>query len=152
MRLFFEDLTPWEGERIDGVLYPLYIGTLWSDAQLEAIGLYRPLPADTVPEGKMVISTSPEWVEGVLKYVHVLEDEPPYFPDLTSRQFWLALVLTGHYDDVKAAIELEGLETVVEAEKASTFERYHPLVINLSPVLELSEAQLNDLWLWASTL
>lgn len=35
------------------------------------------LPADAVPEGKRIVSTSVELVEGQPKHVHVLEDIPP---------------------------------------------------------------------------
>jgi hypothetical protein len=87
----------------------------------------------------------------VLK-VYGLPGPTPTFPDLTSRQFWLALAITGHYDDVKASIELLDLEAQVEADKATSFERLHPLIVDLSPVLGLTESELNDLWLWASTL
>lgn len=46
----------------------------WSsdDYRLAAI-----LPADAVPEGKQVASTSIEMVDGQPRYVHVLEDLPP---------------------------------------------------------------------------
>ncbi|WP_336800667.1 DUF4376 domain-containing protein [Kaistia sp. MMO-174] len=74
--LYFASLVPWQGERIDGVLYPPTIADLWTGAQLAAIGLYRPLPADPVPQGKRVLGTAPQWVDGVMRYVHTLEDVP----------------------------------------------------------------------------
>lgn len=72
--LFFASLVPWQGERINGVLYPSSIADLWTAAQLGAIGLYRPLPADPVPVWKRIVSTAPQWVDGVMRYVHTLED------------------------------------------------------------------------------
>ena len=66
----------WAGQEIDGVMHPRNIDTLWSDADLNAIGLFRPAEADPVPEGKRVVSTSVQRVNGAVKYVHELEDLP----------------------------------------------------------------------------
>lgn len=73
----------WAGEAIEGVLYPLHIEQLWSAADLEAIGLWRDdmiAPADVVPEGKSVTATTVQRVDGVVKFVHDLEDTPIYMP------------------------------------------------------------------------
>ncbi|MDO1582439.1 hypothetical protein [Rhizobium oryzicola] len=67
----------WAGEVIKDVRYPLNIADLWSDAELEAIGLYRPLPADPVPAGKMVKGSAVSRVSGVVKWVNDLVDLPP---------------------------------------------------------------------------
>lgn len=64
----------WRGEAIDDVRYPLSIAVLWSDAELAAIGLFKPLPADPVPAGKVSAGTTVELVNGQPKSVHQLED------------------------------------------------------------------------------
>lgn len=45
----------------------------WSEGEFR---LAEILPADEVPEGKLVVSTSVELVDGEPKYVHVLQDDP----------------------------------------------------------------------------
>jgi len=102
-----------------------------------------------IPDGKR-LSYEVEWDGTSVRYV--LEDIPLVFPDLTSRQLWSALAITGHYEDVDVAIAALPLVDRVEAQKATTFQRTHPLIIQLSPILGLTETQIDDLWLWASTL
>lgn len=52
-------------------------GELLSDGELEAHGWLRVADADPVPEGKTVTSRSVQMVDGVPKWVNVLEDAPP---------------------------------------------------------------------------
>lgn len=69
----------WGGEPIDGITHQRNIEQLWLAADLEAIGLWRDdmiAPADAVPDGKRVVSTDVQRVDGVVKYVNVLEDTP----------------------------------------------------------------------------
>lgn len=82
---------PWAGEAIDGVRHPLVIEQVWSAQDLAAIGLYKPAAADPVPEGKIIVSTSVERVEGVVKYVHALEDAPLPSPEEVIEAFRLAI-------------------------------------------------------------
>jgi len=53
----------WTGEPIWNVRHPRSIETRWSDAELEAIGLYRVPPAE-VPEGQEIVSDSVEVIAG----------------------------------------------------------------------------------------
>lgn len=85
MTLFLETtdaFTAWAGETIAGVRYPHSIETTWAADDLEKIGLYRPVPADPVPEGKVVLSQSVRRVDGVVRWVQVLGDAPE--PDPTQ--------------------------------------------------------------------
>jgi len=66
----------WWGEAIDGVSHPQDIETLWSEADLAAIRLFAPAPAEDVLAGKQIASTSVQRVAGVVRYVHLLEDAP----------------------------------------------------------------------------
>lgn len=63
--------TKWEGQPINEVRYPAVIEDLWADADLNAIGLYRPLPAGAVPPNHDHVRTDLQFVDGVLRYVHV---------------------------------------------------------------------------------
>jgi hypothetical protein len=72
--IYFQNLTRWNGERINDVLYPRNIAALWSDAELAEIGLYRAYPPEAIPEGKQ-ISGAVEWDGDGVRYV--LEDIPP---------------------------------------------------------------------------
>lgn len=65
--------TKWDGQPIEGVRHPPEIEDVWSDAALNAVGLYRPLPAGAVPEGRKHVRTELEFTDGVLRYVHVTE-------------------------------------------------------------------------------
>jgi hypothetical protein len=75
-----QGFTQWNGERIDGVLYPLNIEQMWPGADLAAIGLYQPLPSDPVPPGKVMTATRVERVNGAVKFVNDLDDAPAYLP------------------------------------------------------------------------
>lgn len=67
----------WNGEPINDVCHPRNIEQVWSAGDLAAINLYVPVIADAIPSGKQIISTSVQRIEGVVKFVHVLEDIPP---------------------------------------------------------------------------
>lgn len=71
-----EQFRPWHGEPINGVSHPTDIAVLWSDEELAAIDLYKPAPADAVPEGTMVAATSVQRVVGVVRYVNELVAAP----------------------------------------------------------------------------
>jgi len=60
---------PWKGERIDGVAYPKNIETLWTDAELESLGLYKLEPADPVDPGYQQVSAEIQVVNGKPKEV-----------------------------------------------------------------------------------
>jgi hypothetical protein len=67
MRLYFQNLDLWNGERINGVLYAASVAWLWSDIELAAIGLYRPKEPATIPDGK-VIGSALEWDGSAVRF------------------------------------------------------------------------------------
>ena len=67
------ELTPWIGEVIADVRYPLNIEQLWTDDELLAIGLYRFVDVP-VPPGVTVDSIKYELVGNVVSPVYVLAD------------------------------------------------------------------------------
>jgi len=111
------------------------------------------LPADAVPEGKQVISTSVELIDGQPHYVNVLEDaEPEQLPPLTARQLRLGLVAAGilpsQVDTAIAAIPDTNDRAVaeIEWEYASQFERDHPLIEQVGTALGLTSEQIDTMW------
>lgn len=59
----------WRGEPIGGVRHPLQIADLWSAEGLAAIGLYEPAETE-VPAGTIVVGSTVQRVDGVVRYVH----------------------------------------------------------------------------------
>ena len=93
-----EGYVPWTGGAIGGRIHPLSIETAWTAQELATIGLYAPAEAEAVPEGKRVVSTDVRRVNGVVRFVHTLEDIPPPHPSdrgLTKRQLRLGLLANG---------------------------------------------------------
>lgn len=67
---------PWNGEKINGISYPLNIEQLWQPGELATLNLYIPQAADAVPANKVVVSTSVQKVSNVVKIVNTLADAP----------------------------------------------------------------------------
>lgn len=164
MMLFLESqpdvFEKWIGQPVNGVRYPLSISS-WPDADLDAIGLYRPQPADPIPDGKIAISSTVKRVDGVVKWVHELEDAPPpqvHYEPLSSRQIRLGLIQAGiSLDDVATAIndisDQQHREIAqVEWEYASQFERDHHLIDQIGSSMGLTKEQIDSMWLGALEL
>lgn len=161
MALYLETSTGfvlWAGEAISGIRYQRAIERNWSSEDLAAIGLYAPSEADPIPEGKISTGQTVERVEGVVKYVHTLEDAPPpAVPAVVSmRQVRLALLGAGLLSQVDTAIddmdEPDKSAARIEWEYATELRRDHPLIAGLAAELELSEQQVDDLFIAASQI
>lgn len=77
--------TVWQGEPVgeDQVFYSRDIEALWPAEALEAVDLWRDdmiVASDDVPDGKRSAGQTPQRVDGVVKWVHTLEDVPSYVP------------------------------------------------------------------------
>lgn len=153
----------WQGEPVgeDQVSYSRDIETLWPAEALEAVGLWRDdmiAPADDVPEGKVVTGTTVERVSGVVKFVHTLEDIPPATvpQSITMRQARLALLSAGLLAQVDAAIdgldEPDRTTARIEWEYALEIRRDHTLIAGLAAIMNLSEPQIDDLFIAAAEL
>lgn len=70
----------WRGERIGGLAYPRQIETAFSEEDLNGIGLFSATPADLIADGFRSVSTSVERVEGVVRFVDVVEPIPAPTP------------------------------------------------------------------------
>lgn len=64
----------WEGEPINGVKHPLNIENKWAEKELSKIGLYKPLPPDDIPDGKISVGRVVKYIDGSVKWVHILKD------------------------------------------------------------------------------
>lgn len=86
----------------------------------------------------------------------ILVDPPPAQPfvpqRVTMRQARLALLAAGHLDAVEAAIAQLPREAQIEWEFASDVERQSPLVEAMREVLNLDDAQIDDLFVEAGNL
>lgn len=85
------EFMPWNGQTIDGVRYPRTIAANWTAADLEEIGLYRPAPADPVPDAKVVTDQSVQRVDGVVRWVYDLADAPEPEPEIIIEGFRVAI-------------------------------------------------------------
>lgn len=53
---YISDGSPWNGEPINGIKYPLIIESLWSDVELAAIGLQKtPVPVEPPPSQEQLL-------------------------------------------------------------------------------------------------
>lgn len=150
--------TPWHGEPIGGIRYPLSITTKWDAPALEALGLFVPAAAEPVPEGKVIVGTTVQRVGDVVQFVHELENAPPpAAPSVVSmRQARLALLGAGLLSQVDTALdqmdEPNRSAAMIEWEYATELRRDHPLVASLSAALELTEQQIDDLFMAAGSI
>lgn len=83
--------------------------------------------------------------------------EPPVsFPNLTARQLRLGLLSFGKLDAVPTAIaalpEPEKSQADIEWQFASEFKRDHPLILQLIPILGLTDEQVDAVWIEFSTV
>lgn len=100
---------PWTGQPIQDVQYPRSIETKWSAAQLAAIGLYAPLPADPIPEGKQSTGRTVERVNDDVKFVHTLVDTPsPTNEDL------LAYAATKRWEKEVGGVNVSGVQVMTD--------------------------------------
>ncbi|ODT50252.1 hypothetical protein [Devosia sp. 63-57] len=163
-----QGFAPWAGEAISGVVYPRAIASLWPEADLNAIGLYNPAPADPVPDGKVSTGQTVKRVGGAVKFVHDLADapepEPQPLPTLKPYQFWGVLRATGHEVPLRAWVdslndpEAEAYDPLAWAHASAMLEfsqeyrRDHPLVEAARLALGLQASELDDLWAYAAAL
>lgn len=139
----------------DGALFtlphPTVVEASFSPEDLDRYDLAKVIEV-APPQGKFVASYTLGDLSGTPIKMDVYEDIPIVFPELTSRQLWRALAILEEDDAVEAAIEALPRADRREAQNATKFERDHPLIISLAPLMDLTDSQLDDVWLWAATL
>lgn len=77
---------------------------------------------------------------------------PPPVTSVTPRQARLALLGAGLLDQVTAAVNAAGGATLITWEYASSFDRHDPLIAQIGASLSMTDAQIDALFLTASTL
>ena len=66
MTLYFKDLTEFRGKMPDGTTQQRNIGSLWTAAELAAVGLYEPVD-EPVPAGETQVGSTIVFEGGVMK-------------------------------------------------------------------------------------
>ncbi len=79
-----------------------------------------------------------------------IEEERARMPNLTARQIRLGLLSLGKLSGVQSAIdalpEPAKSEAIIEWDFASEFRRLHPLIVQLIPLLGLTDEQVDIVW------
>lgn len=83
-------------------------------------------------------------------------ETPAPIPNLTARQFRLGLLSLGKLNDVPTAIAAlpspEREQAEIEWQFASEFRRDHPLIVQIIPILGLTDEQVDPVWEQFSTV
>jgi hypothetical protein len=123
----------WRGQPIgeDAVKYPPNIADLWSAEDLAALALFTPAPAEPVPDGKRIISTAVKRVDGVVRFVHELADEPP--PALEDYSAAVQALLdhaarSRDYADIVSAVSYAGSSVPAWAAEGAAFAAWRDAV------------------------
>ena len=155
--------------------YNFQITEIWSDEQLNAIGLYRVVPVEP-PDGEVMTGYHFEMHDG--KVIQVITTEPapqpppPHTPIISDRQFFQALALMDMItkDEALAAVRtgeiplpmmpvvdaiqdpVQKFGTKMLLSGATQFERHHALVTKFGTAFGMSADQIDDLWQLAASL
>ena len=125
-------------------------------ADLRDIGYERVHPALTTPittGSEVLVSKSPEKVDGVWREVFAVEMAPVLVPQqVTMRQARLELLSRGLLDDVEAMIAAAGREAQIEWEYASLVERGNPVIAGVQQQQGFTDEQIDDLFREAAKL
>lgn len=84
------------------------------------------------------------------------EEKREQMPNLTARQLRLGLLHMGKLNDVPTSIatlpEPDKSQAEIEWQFASEFRRLHPLIVQLIPLLSLTDDQVDTVWQQFSTV
>ena len=119
MTLYLEEggFQPWAGEPIDGIRYPINIEQLWTDDELAAINLYRPV-VPAVPFGKVVTHKTVQRVDGVVTFVYTLNDGQTAPPDPLQTKLAEMDAKLARFELVEAALIKKAILTSDDISKA----------------------------------
>ena len=119
-------------------------------ADLTDIGYAKIYPPVVIPEvgpNQVLVSMTPELVDGVWREVFALEPAPVFVPQqVTMRQARLELLSRRLLDDVGAMIEAADREAQIEWEYASTVARDSPVIAVVQQQWGLTDAEIDDLF------
>ena len=119
-------------------------------ADLTDIGYAKIYPPVVIPEvgpNQVLVSMTPELVDGIWREVFAVEAAPVFVPQqVTMRQARLELLSRRLLDDVGAMIEAAGREVQIEWEYASTVDRADLIVADIQQQWGLTDAEIDDLF------
>lgn len=141
------------GILVGGVTHPANILSLWSEADLAAIGVRR-IAETPIPEGKVSAGSSLQIIDGIVTRVHTLVDAPPPpVPEaITPLQARKALRQTGLKAAVDNYVSMLPEEQQEEWEYAIEVRRDNATLNNGWALLGKSQAELDDLFRLGATL
>jgi len=153
---------PWKGEPINGISHPRNIEQLWSDAELQNIGLYKLIPGDDIPEGKEIQSESIQWVNGQVKVVRIFQDVDMSrrrdSMEISRLQLKAILLQYGLLSAVQAMIDAADEITKLAWNDAVTVRRNSPVLLGLAASLTwpngnpVTETEIDTMFEEAHTL
>ena len=141
----------------EGINYPKDIFRVWTEEELNGVGIYKVEANTDIPEGKVAVAWEYKLEGEVAKATPILEDVPVYVPQQVSRaQGKAALILAGLYEDVQAYIDsLEGVEmeiAYIAFNETNTWDRDSEFLKNSAEALNLSEEDLDNLFIAAGNI
>lgn len=155
-----DGFVPWNGEPIDGIIYPRDIELKWTAAELAAVRLFKPHDPG-IPPGKRAVSTEVVLLGDVVTYQYELEDIPPPTPSdvpLTDRQLRIGLLSAG-YD---LSVVEEAIDTIPDPvdraiarvwwDRTTVIQWDHPMTQQLMQLAGIPENERQMLWMWASDI
>ncbi|MDX0260525.1 hypothetical protein [Sinorhizobium meliloti] len=136
-----------------------YIATIIADE--DDNGTYETVAYGVTPEDNYGIA--PEVKAAVTEWINNRQPVSPYVPPtseqlravtppITRRQLLLTLFSIGITEAQIDDALVDDVEGLIEWKNASTFERLHPLISELSGHFGLPPEQVDSLWLWARNL
>lgn len=153
--LFNNTPAPWVGQAVNGVLHPLNVEQLWSDADLNGAGLYRVTPF-VAPVGQQIAGPATYTLSGnVVIETFPTEPVPPPPPvtSVSNRQGRLALLGAGLLSQVQAAINADATGALaIWWDYSTAFDRQNPQLLQVANTLGLTSSQIDALFATAATL
>ncbi len=166
--LYYENptgtFTLWSGQVIDGVRHPPTIEASWTAEELAAVGLYSP-QIPNIPNGKHAVSESVQRVDGIVKFVYVLEDDAVEQPsDFTLNRIQFEFIITKLGLDVAIDAAIDAMPETTEDEInakimarvlrnfGQSFRRDHPLFTDLATAIGITAEQIDYMWMLAKDI
>ena len=130
------------------------------------------LPADPIPEGHFVVSTSVEMVGGEPKHVHVTQPNHQPLSEISTKQFFMGLEVVGKItkeealDAVLRCVMPPPVQAIIDGMAdedakyqatmhligSNNLDRYHPLVMPFAVTQGMSEEDVDDFWRLCSSI
>jgi hypothetical protein len=137
---------------IGDVLHPWQITELWTDAELEAIGVFRVEPAVPPNENAVVLGYSFSRVEGKVSQLLQLEFKDAPEVRVSPRQLRLAMNQMGLRDQIEDWVAAQPRDIRDSWQYSTEFYASHPFVQGAKVALGKSDTELVALFAAASMI